>query len=130
MMFVSIVITSPLSLNKMIMFFLNLSTLEPLALCTMDSPSSLYKPTLLEPKADLILFRRYSSPSSRTSAPSKLPIVTSNNVFPSFFTQAPLSLNNKDFLAWFMMLIIFPSTSIKDFAKLTDLYSSSIEIEG
>ena len=44
----------------------------------------------------------------------------------------PLSLssNNKDFLAWFMVLIIFPSISIKDFAKLTDLSSSPIEIEG
>ena len=44
----------------------------------------------------------------------------------------PLSLssNNKDFLAWFMVLIIFPSISIKGFTKLTDLSSSPIEIEG
>ena len=130
MRFVSIVIDSPSSLNKLILSFLNLSTLGPLALCTMASPSSLYKSTLLEPKRDLILFRRYNPTSSHTSALSKLPIVTMNNGFPSFSTQAPLSSNNKDFLAWFMVLIIFPLISIKDFAKLIDLSSSSIEIEG
>ena len=57
--FVSIVIDSHSSWNKLIMSFLNLSSLEPLALCTMASPSSLYKPTLLEPKRGLILFRRF-----------------------------------------------------------------------
>ena len=95
MRFVSIVTDSPPSLNKLIliMFFLSLSTVEPLASCTMASPSSLYKPTLLEPKRGLILFRRYNPTSSHTSVLSKLPIVTSNNRFPSFFTQAPLSSN-------------------------------------
>ena len=126
MRFVSIVIDSPSSLNKLIMSFLNLSTLGLLALCTMASPSSLHKPTLLEPKRGLILFRRYDPTSSHTSAPSKLPIVTSNNGFPFFLTKAPLSSNNKYFLAWFMVLIIFPSISIKEFAKLIDLSSSSI----
>ena len=109
MRFVSIVIDSHSSLNKLIMAFLNLSTLGPLALCTMTSPSSLYKPTLLESKRAFILFRRYNPTSSHTSAPSKLQIVASNNGFPSFFTQAPLSSNNKDFLAWFMVLIILAS---------------------
>ena len=130
MRFVSIVIDSLSSLNKMIMSVLNSLTLGLLALCTMASQSSLYKPTLLEPKRDLILFRRYNPTSSHTTAPSKLPIVTSNNGFPSYYIQAPLSLNNKDFPAWVMVLIIFPSISIKDFAKLIDLSSSSIEIEG
>ena len=130
MRFVSIVIDGLSSLNKLIMSFLNLSTLESLALCTMASLSSLYQPTLLDPKRDLILFRRCNPTSSHTSAPSKLPIATSNNGFPSFFTQAPLSSNNQDFLAWFMVLIIFPSIWIKNFAKLIDLSSSSIEIEG
>ena len=60
MRFVSIVIDSPSSLNKLIMSFLNLPTLEPLALRTMASPSSLYKPTLLEPKRSFIVFRRYN----------------------------------------------------------------------
>ena len=41
MRFVSIVIDSPSSLNKLIMSFLNLSPLGPLALYTMASPSSL-----------------------------------------------------------------------------------------
>ena len=50
MRFVSIVIDSPSSLNKLIMSFLNLSTLGPLALCTMASPSSLYRPTLFNPR--------------------------------------------------------------------------------
>ena len=39
MRFVSIVIDSPSSLNKLIMSFLNLLTLGPLVLCTMASPS-------------------------------------------------------------------------------------------
>ena len=39
MRFVSIVIDSPSPLNKLIMSFLNLSILGPLALCTMASPS-------------------------------------------------------------------------------------------
>ena len=60
MRFVSIVIHSPSSLNKLIMSFLNLSILGALALCIMASPSSQYKLTLLEPKRDLILFRRYN----------------------------------------------------------------------
>ena len=110
MRFVSIVIDSPSSLNKLIMFFLILSTLGPL--CSMASPSSLYKPTLLEAKGDLILFRRHNPTSSLTSALSKLPIVTSNNRLPSCFTEVQLSSNNKDFLAWFMVLIIFPSILI------------------
>ena len=66
MRFVSIVIHSPSSLNKMITSFLNLSTLGALALCIMASPSSLYKLTLLEPKRDLILFRRYN-PTNHSS---------------------------------------------------------------
>ena len=45
---VSILIDSPSSLNKLIMSFLNLSTLGPLALCTITSPSPLWKYTLLE----------------------------------------------------------------------------------
>ena len=57
--FVSIVIDSHSSWNKLIMSFLNLSSLGPLALCTMASPLSLYKLTLLEPKRSLILFRRF-----------------------------------------------------------------------
>ena len=128
MRFVPIAINSLSSLNKLIMYFLNLSVLGPLALCTMASPSSLYKPTLLEPKRGLILFKNYNPTSSHTFAPSSLPIVTSNDGFLSFFTQAPLSSNNKDL--WFMVLIIFSSISIKEFAKLFDLSSSLIEIEG
>ena len=130
MKFVSSVIDSPSYLHKLIISFLNLSTLGPLALFIMASPSSLYKPTLLEPKSDLILFRRYNPTSSHTSVQSKLPIVTSNNEFPSFLTQSPLSSKNKEFLALYMVLIIFPSLSIKDLAKLIDLSSSSMEIEG
>ena len=130
MRFVSIAIDSPSSLNKLIMSFLNLLTLGSLALCAMASPLPLFKLTLLEPKSGLILFRRYNPTTSHTSVPSKLPIVTLINRFPSFFTQTPLSSNNKDFVAWFMVLIIFPSISIKDFAKLIYLSSSSIEIQG
>ena len=130
MRFVSIVIDSLSSLNKLIMSFLNLSTLESLALCTMASLSSLYQPTLLDPKRNLILFRRCNPTSSHTSVPSKLPIATLSNGFQSFFTRAPLSSNDQDFLAWFMVLIIFPSIWIKNFVKVIDLSSSSIEIEG
>ena len=55
MKFVSIVIDSLSSLNKLIMSFLNLSTLRALAFCTMASPLPLCKTTLLEPKSGLIL---------------------------------------------------------------------------
>ena len=83
MRFVSIVIDSPSSLNKLIMSFLNLSTLGPLALCTMASPSSLYKPTLLEPKRGLILFRRYNptrcNPPLYIHSKSNHPRQSSNN---------------------------------------------------
>ena len=44
MRFVSIVIESSSSLNKLIMYFLDLSSFGPLSLCTMASPSSLYNP--------------------------------------------------------------------------------------
>ena len=103
---VSILIDSPPSLNKLIMSFLNLPSFGPLALGAVASPSYLYNPTLLESKRGLILFRRYNPTSSHTSAPSKLPIVTSNNGLSSLLTQAPLLSNNKDFLAWYLMLII------------------------
>ena len=130
MRFVSIVIDSPSSLDKLIISFINLSTLAPLALYTMAIPSSLHQPTLLEPKRCLIFSCCWFPTSSHTSAPPELPILTWNNGFPSFFTQGPLSSNKKDFLAWSMVLIIFPSISIKEVAKLIDLSSSSIEIKG
>ena len=88
--FVSIVIDSLTPINKLIMSFLNLSSFEPLALCTTASLSSLYNSMLLVPTRGLILFRRYNLASSHISVPSKLPIVTLNNGFPSFFTQALL----------------------------------------
>ena len=127
MRFISIVIDIPSSLDKLIMSFLNLSSFVPLTLCTMGSPPSLCNPTSLKPKRGLILFRKYNPTSSHSSALSKLPIVTSNNRSPSFFTQAPLPSNNKDFHAWGMMLIIFPSLLIKDIAKLIDLKKGKIE---
>ena len=109
---------------------INLSSFGLLALCIMASPSSLYNLTLLVPKMGLILFRKYNPTSSHTSALSKLFIVILDNGFRAVFTQPPLSSSNKDFLSWFMMLVIFPSISIKDFAKVADLSSSSVEIEG
>ena len=50
MRLVSIVIDSPLSLNKLIMPFPNLSSFGKFSLCTMASPSSLYNSTLQNPR--------------------------------------------------------------------------------
>ena len=107
MRLVSILIASLPLLNKLIMSF-NLPTLGPLPFCSMASPSSLYKHTLLDPRRALTLFEMYNQTSSYTSALLKLPIETSNNGFLSFFYQNLLSSNNRDFFAWFTMLIISP----------------------
>ena len=84
MRFVSIVLNSPSSLNKLTMSFLNLSSFGSLALRTIASPSPLWKHTLLKPKRGLILFRRYNPTSSHTCALSSCPLrhwITSSDLF-------------------------------------------------
>ena len=68
-------------LNKATIFFLVLSSTGPLLLLIAASRSYLYSPTFSLPINLDNLSRRYKPPSSQISAPSKLPIVTSNLVF-------------------------------------------------
>ena len=99
---VSMVIDSPSFLNKAMIFFLILSSTGPLLLLIAASPSSLYSPTFFLPINLDNLSRRYKPTSSQISAPSKLPIVTSNNVSSPFLTQVSSLLKSSDFLASFI----------------------------
>ena len=92
--FVLIEMFSPCFLNSRVMPFLVRSDCGPLAFLRSTSPSSLLSPTLFLPYFSLRLFRRKSPMSSQTSAPSKLPIVTSNMLLWFFLVQA-VSLSNK-----------------------------------
>ena len=93
------VIDSPSFLNKAMIFFLILSSTGPLLLLIAASPSSLYSPTFSFPIKFDNLSRRYKPTSSQISNPSKLPIVTSNNVSFPFLTQAKDELNGN--IIWF-----------------------------
>lgn len=67
MRFASIKIDRSSTLNQLIMYFLKMSSVGPLALCNVASPLSLYIPSLLVPKRGLILFRRYNLTSLHAS---------------------------------------------------------------
>ena len=92
--FVLIEMFSPCFLNSRVMSFPVRSHCGPLAFLRSASPSSLYSPTLFLPYFSLRLFRRKRPISSQTSAPSKLPIVTSN-MSPQLFLVQAVSLSNR-----------------------------------
>ena len=71
--------------------FLILSTTRPLLLLITASQSSLYSPTLSLPIKLDTSSRRYKPTSSQIVAPSKLSIITSNNVLSPFLTQVQSS---------------------------------------
>ena len=91
------VIDSPSFLNKALIFFPILSSTGPLLLIIAASLSSLYSSTFYLPIKLESLARRYKPTSSQIVAPSKLPIVTSNDVSSPFLTQVPSLLKSSDF---------------------------------
>ena len=122
---VSMVIDSPSFLNKAMIFFLILSNTGPLLLLIAASPSSLYSPTFSLPIKLDNLSRRYQPTSSQISSPSKLPLVTSNNVSSPFLIQVLPLWKGSDFLASFITLIF-----VKDLAYTMDLFKRFSEIDG
>ena len=96
----------PCSLNVLQMCFFTFSIFLGVLLRA-TSPSSRYKPMLL-PTTGVSFDRRYEPTSSHVSAPSKLPMVTSNNDFDSLLHHAVFSLKSRDFLA----LMMFFSSSV------------------
>ena len=72
---VSMTIDSSSFSNKAMIFFLILSSADPLLLLIAASPSYLYSPTFSLPIKLDNLSRRYKATSSQISAPPKLPIV-------------------------------------------------------
>ena len=112
------VIDSPSFLNKAMIFSLILSSTGPLLIAA--SSSSVYSRTFFLPVQLDNLSRRYISTSSQISAPSKLPIVTSNNVSSPFLTQVPSLLKSSDFLASFIALMALSSIFVKDLAYVMD----------
>ena len=87
LIFVWAVILRP-KLSKMVVnSFLALSASLPDVVLRAAKPSSRYKPTSY-PKRFSSVFRIKSPTSSQTSAPSKLPMVTSNVVVLFLFVQA------------------------------------------
>ena len=123
------VIDSPSFLNKAMIFFLILSSTGPLLLLIAASPSSLYSPTFFLPIKLDNLSRRYKPTSSQISAPSKIPIVTSNNVSSPFLTQILPLLKSSDFLASFIELMALSSIFVKDLAYAMDLFKRFPEID-
>ena len=97
----SMVIRSPLLLKMRHISFLMFSVSLGEAL-VMASPSSRYSPTFMS--RCWSCERRKLPTSSHVSAPSKLPIVTSNAVFP-FFCQGCCLWTKMEFLAWVIMFL-------------------------
>ena len=94
-----IVIFSPRSPNIRVNSFLALSAALPLRFSKTADPSSLYRPILPCSNFSFSLCKANRPMSSQISAPSKLPIVTSNIDTPSFFIHGVLLSNSRDFLA-------------------------------
>ena len=97
----SMVMRSPLLLKMRHISFLMLSVSLGEAL-VMASPSSRYSPTFMS--RCWSCERRKLPTSSHVSTPSKLPIVTSNAVFP-FFCQGCCLWIKMEFLAWVIMFL-------------------------
>ena len=128
--FVLIVMSSPCFLNSRVMSFLVRSDCGPLVFRKSTSPSSLWSPTLFLPYLSLRMFSIKSPISSQTSAPSKLPMVTSNMLFWSFFVQA-VSLSNKRDLRQCIMMSVSLSLIVTYFlAKEMALESKDSVIDG
>ena len=124
------VIDSPSFLNKAMIFFLILSSTGSLLLLIAASPSCRYSPTFFLPIKLDNLSRRYKPTSSQISAPSKLHIVTSNNVSSPFLTQVSSLLKSSNFLASLISLMTLSSIFVKDLAYAMDLYKRFSEIDG
>ena len=112
------------------MFFLILSSASPLLLLIALSPSSLYSPIFSFPINLNNFSRRHKSTSSQISAPPKLSIVTSNNVYSPFLTQVPSLLKSNDFLGSIIVLMTLPSIFVNDLAYSTDLCKRFFEMDG
>ena len=74
--------------------------------------------------------RRYDPTNLHVSAPSKLPIVTSNNDFDVFLHQVVLALKSSDFLACVMISFSFSVMLSYCEAKDSASFNSSSDIEG
>ena len=101
--FTWIVILSPSSLNVSIRSFLILSTCLPGAFLKMARPSSRYRPMLFLSYFSARVLSMKMRTNSQISAPSKLPMVTSNRFFKSFFIQDLSSSKRSDFCEWWMI---------------------------
>ena len=79
------------------------------------SPNNRYKPMLL-PTTGASFDRRYEPTSSHVSAPSTLPMVTSNNDIDSLLHHAVFSVKIRDFLA--LMMMFFSSSVIVSYLEV------------
>ena len=94
------------------------------------SPSSLYKPvdclsSLFDNKDNI-----WIPTSSQTSAPSKLPMVTSKQLSVFFFFQGSLLLYNKDFLQCFIIPKSFSGILMYCWANRIASSNISSDIDG
>ena len=95
-----------------------------------SSKSSMYNPTFSLPIKLDCLSRRHKPTSSQTLAPSKLPIVRSNNASSPFLTHVPSLLKSSDFLASFVALMALPSIFVKDSTYSMDFFKRLSIIDG
>ena len=74
--------------------------------------------TSQSPNTFLRIYRKQSPTNSHTSAPSKLPIVTSKSGL-SVLTQTSCLLNSNDLRAWKIVLITLSSMGVMDVAIIS-----------
>ena len=107
---VSMVIFNPMALKVLVMSFLILSDLLPVMFLKAASPSSLYRPMFSLPYFLANLCSMNIPTSTHISAPSLLPIVTSNDPLPFFFTHGFVLSKRRDFRA--CMIICLSSSDM------------------
>ena len=116
------------SLNILHIFFIFPSS-SPDSFSKQLRPSSLYNLIFFPTNSVLRILSKYKPTNSHTSAPSKLPIVTSNFGL-SFLTQISLLVNKSDFLESTIVSITFSSILVIVLAKLMTFVNKSFEIDG
>ena len=116
-----VILRSKSYLKIFIKFFLILLAWSPLIYPKQANPSSWYKPILCFPYISPKMWRIYKPTSLHSSAPSKLPIVTSKSGSPFFFIHISVLLNSRDFLECIMVLISSSLIFTKAFAYVIAL---------
>ena len=111
----------PMPLIVLIIFLRIRSICWSITFCNVSSQSSLYKPQSFLLISVTKKNKMYIPTNWHTSAPSKLPMVTSKQFSVCFFFHASLLLNSKDLRQCFINLVLSLNTSWCCFANSKNL---------